>query len=194
MSTGMCSIDWINGADIMDFCDTVLSSARNPEPLVPGVDYNTSSTAYLNISVIDVNEAPVFGSTEYQAMVKENISVGNTILKVDARDPKGSSIRYRLEGDVFNWLKINSETGEIITNAALDRERTDTYKVRVIAVQSESPALESTVPVSINLVDVNDNLPMLTYPETHFCYLVRDSKAVLMKAMDKDLDPHFNSH
>ncbi|MGH0147218.1 UNVERIFIED_CONTAM: hypothetical protein FKN15_051388 [Acipenser sinensis] len=55
---------------------------------------------------------------------------------------------------------------------------------------TESPALESTVPVSINLVDVNDNPPMLTYPETHFCYPVRDSKAVLMKAVDKDLDPH----
>lgn len=164
--------------------------ARNPEPLVHGVVYNASSTAYLNISVIDVNEAPVFGSTEYQAMVKENISVGNSILKVNARDPEGSSIRYRLEGDVFNWLKINSETGDIITNTALDRERTDTYKVRVIAVQFESPALESTVPVSINLVDVNDNPPMLTYPETHFCFPVQESKAVLMKAMDKDLDPH----
>ncbi|RXN00145.1 Cadherin-17 [Acipenser ruthenus] len=164
--------------------------ARNPEPLVPGVVYNASSTAYLNISVIDVNEAPVFGSIEYQAMVKENIPVGNTILKVDAIDPEGSSIRYRLEGDVFNWLKINSETGDIITNTLLDRERTDTYKVRVIAVQFESPALESTVPVSINLVDVNDNPPMLTYQEPHFCFPVQEPKAVLMKAMDKDLDPH----
>ncbi|XP_041104728.1 cadherin-17 isoform X2 [Polyodon spathula] len=164
--------------------------ARNPEPLVPGVDYNTNSTAYLNISVIDVNESPVFGSPEYQATVKENISVGNTILKVDARDPEGSSIRYKLEGDVFNWLKINSETGDIITNSALDREITDTYKVRVIAVQFGSPALESTVFVSIYLVDVNDNPPMLIYPETHFCFPVHESKAVLMKAVDKDLDPH----
>uniref|UniRef100_A0A8C4TJW8 Cadherin 17, LI cadherin (liver-intestine) n=1 Tax=Erpetoichthys calabaricus TaxID=27687 RepID=A0A8C4TJW8_ERPCA len=153
--------------------------ARNPEPLVFGIDYNSNSSMYLAIGVNNVNEAPEFDSSFYHKVVLENITVGSVILRVHAIDPEGSLVRYRLEDDKFDWLTIDPNSGEITTQAYLDREVTSLYTIRVLA----------TVYVSISLEDVNDNPPSLDVRNNPhiFCYPLQQKYHVRINATDKDL-------
>jgi hypothetical protein len=69
--------------------------AENPEPLVSGVVYNTSSFASFRLIVTDVNEAPVFSQHIFQEKVSEDTAVGTKVGNVTARDPEGLGVRYR---------------------------------------------------------------------------------------------------
>lgn len=67
--------------------------AENPEPLVPGVEYNASSFATFNLFVTDVNEAPRFSQQVFQAKVSEDVAIGTKVGNVTAKDPEGLDIR-----------------------------------------------------------------------------------------------------
>lgn len=66
--------------------------ARNPEPLIEGVDYDNRSTTVVVIELVDVDEPPVFTVETVNVNVPENITVGTTILTADAKDPEGHKI------------------------------------------------------------------------------------------------------
>lgn len=71
----------------------IVFQAENPEPLVYGVNYNTSSSATFKLIVTDVNEAPVFSQRIYQAKVREDVAVGTKVGNVTAMDPENLDIR-----------------------------------------------------------------------------------------------------
>ena len=61
---------------------------------------------------------------------------------------------------LFLSFRINSSTGEIFTNEALDREVLNTHLLIVQARDMGVPQLQSTaVRVSITVTDINDNVP-----------------------------------
>lgn len=66
--------------------------ARNPEPLIEGVNYDDRSTAVVTIELVDVDEPPVFTLDIMNVNIPENVTVGTTILTADAKDPEGHKI------------------------------------------------------------------------------------------------------
>ena len=67
-------------------------------------------------------------------------------------------------------------SGILKLNKALDREKTPTLEVTVIAKDNVDPKLSSTATVSITVQDVNDNTPMFaTYK---LSYKVKEDAAV----------------
>lgn len=68
-------------------------SATNPEPLVPGVQYNSSSLTSFKVFVTNVDEPPVFHKTVYKAEVSEGIPVNSLVMTVEAYDPEGDTVR-----------------------------------------------------------------------------------------------------
>lgn len=68
-------------------------NATNPEPLVPGVQYNSSSLTLLQVLVTDVEEPPVFLKTVYNGEVSEDVSVNTLVMTVKAYDPEGDTVR-----------------------------------------------------------------------------------------------------
>ncbi|XP_044150499.1 cadherin-17 [Bufo gargarizans] len=163
--------------------------ARNPEPLVTGISYNDSSTTYLKIIVTDVDERPIFGNTIYHAQVREDVPIGTKLIKINASDPEGDTIQFSLRGDVFNWLKINEDTGDIFSKANLDRERKTFYEVEVIAAESKNPTMSSSVYFQLFLDDVNDNYPRLAkdyYDDIVFCYPLTKTESFEFSGIDDD--------
>ncbi|XP_052700895.1 protocadherin Fat 4-like isoform X2 [Crassostrea angulata] len=61
-------------------------------------------------------------------------------------------------------FNLNSTTGNITTNAPLDREDIDHYDYSVIAIQSKNPCKFATIPVKISVLDENDETPMFDQP------------------------------
>ncbi|KAM4688741.1 cadherin-17 [Discoglossus pictus] len=166
--------------------------ATNPEPLFTGIQYNESSVTYLRVFVTDVDEKPYFNQSIYQTQFKEDIPVGTKLATIPAFDPEGDSIRFQLQNNNLNWLRINEDTGEIFSNAILDRETRSHYEVKVLASERKNPKMVSTVQFHLYLMDVNDNAPMLSkdYSKTLFCIPLSKPESIIVEATDKDSPSH----
>ncbi|XP_047455537.1 cadherin-17 isoform X2 [Mugil cephalus] len=161
--------------------------ARNPEPLMKGLEYGSESTAIVSVSVTDVDELPKFSQKDLEITVPENTIKGTALLTVEAADPEGKEINYKMEGDEKDWLEIDSATGQIKTKKALDREELEAFDVTVTAFEKENPEKSSEQVVHVRLLDVNDNYPKLTESQAFIC--MQNPKPIILKAKDGDSDP-----
>ncbi|KAM8869376.1 cadherin-17 [Spinachia spinachia] len=161
--------------------------ARNPEPLMSGLEYGSDSTAFVSVSLTDVDEAPEFSLDVLEATVPENTTKGSVLLTVEAKDPEGKEISFKMDGDTRGWLTIDAATGEIKTKDKLDREVQETFEVTVTAFEKDNPVKLSERVLHVRLLDVNDNVPKLMETQAFIC--VRKPQPVIIKAQDADSAP-----
>uniref|UniRef100_A0A671P537 Cadherin-12 n=1 Tax=Sinocyclocheilus anshuiensis TaxID=1608454 RepID=A0A671P537_9TELE len=148
--------------------------------------------ATLKITVGDVDEPPVFSMDYYIMEVYENTRVGTEVGAVTARDPDSKNSPVRLE-DMINkdkavYFDIESISGVIRTTQLLDREDTPWHNITVMATEEDNPSLQSHVPVTVQVLDVNDNPPMInTEDEIIICESTRAAQVIqTITAVDKD--------
>ncbi len=111
----------------------------------------------INVTDIDENRAPVFteGSSATRT-VAENTAAGTNIGNViTATDPDNDTLTYSLGGQDASAFGIDTTTGQLRTNAALDYE---TKSVYVVSVTVSDGKLTTLIAVTINITDV-DELP-----------------------------------
>uniref|UniRef100_A0AC11AX02 Cadherin 17 n=1 Tax=Ovis aries TaxID=9940 RepID=A0AC11AX02_SHEEP len=166
----------------------IVVQAENPEPLVPGVQYNANSSATFRLMVTDVNEAPQFSQQVFEAKVSEAVAKGTKVGNMTAKDPEGLDVSYSLRGDKRGWLRIDPATGEIFSVAQLDREAESLYRVQVVATEVGGSYLSSTAQFHLTLTDVNDNPPRLVkeYTGLFFCYPLKAPGSLIFEATDDD--------
>lgn len=120
----------------------------------------------IEIKVTDANDnAPVIESALYNATVPEEESPPQTVIKVEAHDDDSNEngrISFRLVNDYEETFVIDSESGEIFTNIALDRESISFYEILVEAVDHGVPQLIGSSTVLVSVLDKNDNPPRFT--------------------------------
>lgn len=120
----------------------------------------------VEIKVTDANDnAPVIENALYNATVLEEASPPILLVKIDAHDEDSNEngrISYKLVNDYEETFDIDSETGEIYTNIALDRESIPFYEIIVEAVDHGTPQLIGTSTVIVTVLDKNDNPPRFT--------------------------------
>uniref|UniRef100_A0AAY4DMY1 Cadherin domain-containing protein n=1 Tax=Denticeps clupeoides TaxID=299321 RepID=A0AAY4DMY1_9TELE len=162
--------------------------ARNPEPLVSGVEYDERATTFVTVEILDVDEPPVFDMDVLEVTVPENLTVGATVLKMVAKDPEGREILFKLEGDERGWLQMDSSSGELKTKQKLDFEEARQLSVRVVAYEKNAPEKQAERDVSIQIVDVNDNIPQLVRSQAFIC--TKERKPVVLSARDADSAPY----
>ncbi|KAF7664238.1 hypothetical protein LDENG_00183690, partial [Lucifuga dentata] len=66
---------------------TLLIKVENEDPLVPDVGYGPTSTATVHVTVLDINEGPVFFPDPLMVTRMENIPVGTFVASLNATDP-----------------------------------------------------------------------------------------------------------
>ncbi len=111
----------------------------------------------INVTDIDENRAPVFteGSSATRT-VAENTAAGTNIGNaITATDPDNDTLTYSLGGQDASAFGIDTTTGQLRTNAALDYETKSIYTVSVTVSDGK---LTTTIAVTINITDV-DELP-----------------------------------
>jgi hypothetical protein len=90
-----------------------------------------SGTVAVTIHVEDVNDnPPAFPTSAILANVRENLPAGTKIRRISAQDPDlgdNGKIEFSLKGT--EDFRIDPDTGDLFTNARLDREKTESYKV-----------------------------------------------------------------
>ncbi|CAD5111751.1 DgyrCDS1030 [Dimorphilus gyrociliatus] len=133
-------------------------------------DGQLSSSVSVTIQVTDVNDnTPKFNPLTYFKAVRENETVGSSVITVhatDLDDPLTNShgnISYSIEsGNVGSAFSINPVSGRIDISASLDYESIKSYEIVTIAVDSEGSAVSKTgtTLVVINIEPSNDNIPV----------------------------------
>ena len=116
-------------------------------------------TVTINVADVDENLPPVFPGAATTRSVDENTVAGEDIgAPVEATDAdEDDALTYTLSGTDAASFDIISASGQLQTKAALDYETKDSYTVIVTA--TDEAGLSDAITVTINVADVDENLP-----------------------------------
>ncbi|XP_063801467.1 cadherin-11 [Pseudophryne corroboree] len=148
-------------------------------------------TATVKISIEDADEPPIFLEPSYTLEVDENAPPDTRVGRVHARDPDaaGTAIRYSIDRNtnLDRYFNIQDD-GVIKTTKALDREEIAWHNISVIATEASHNSYANAVPVTIKVLDKNDNAPEFPKPyEAFVCENVQPHKKFFsITAVDKD--------
>ena len=151
------------------------------------------------VRLTDENDnMPIFDLPDYTVSISENRPIGTTVdvvhatvdrvLATDRDSRDNGNILYHLEGPGAALFSITS--GDIISDVMFDREVNASIELVVVAIDSGSPPMSSSVNVLVQILDVNDNTPF--FDQTAYMVSVMESQAVnvpffRVTAMDNDV-------
>ncbi|XP_044881399.1 cadherin-23 isoform X12 [Mauremys mutica] len=162
------------------------------------LDYETKTSYLINVSATDqappnnqgfcsvyvsllneLDEAVQFSNLTYEAVITENIPTGSEVLRVLARSIDNlNQITYKFDpntnAQALSLFKINGITGVITVKGQVDREKGDFYTLTVVA-DDGGPKVDSTVKVTITVLDENDNSPQFDITSDSAVSVAEDS-------------------
>jgi hypothetical protein len=132
-----------------------------------GTPIPLSSSAAVTVNILNINDnPPLFTSPFYNGSVSEGDQPPVFVLAVEAVDLDGN-----LNGDPTYTIvtpgvpfDVGSSTGLLTTSLVLDREQVATYEFDIRVEDGGVPPMSSTVRVLVEVLDVNDNVPL--FPQT----------------------------
>ena len=156
---------------------TLHVAARNLRPFQgPNASAIVNPAVQVIVNVRDINdELVVFDQQSYHIQIYENTPKNQVIAILNATNPQ----RPLTDQDIYYWIEggskgaankffIDSSTGELVLKEAVDRDppaNEVSFKLRVFARDRLSiNTFNTSVPVVIEVVDVNDNPPSFDKP------------------------------
>ena len=144
--------------EIQDFFSITIVATDAGTPPLTG-DVNVSITA------LDINDNyPVFSQSSYSAVLLEDTAVGTEFLTINSTDidiDENAEAVYAIIDSFNDTFVIDNITGIISLARNLDYEEIQYYELNVTAMDGGEVPLLSSVMVSITIVDLNDNPPVL---------------------------------
>ena len=151
-----------------------------------------SNTVSVEIEVMDENDCrPVFTSPN-KSFIMEDEPVNFTASYFIAEDKdlgNASRVTFSLvEGNEHGTFYLDPTWGSLILKKTIDREKVDSYQLKIKASDHGSPPLSSTTTFTLSVVDVNDNDPYFS----NYFYKVsvpeNENSAHVLKVKATDLD------
>ena len=150
--------------------DFVLDSSTGAVTLARALDYESTSsyflsilvldgsggsaTTNLNVTVNDLNDSPQLLTTPYSLSIAENLQTGTNVIQVKASDEdSGDTLSYSLGGTNNGHFAISSSTGLVTTAQPLDQETVGSYTLNVTVTDDTASVIEA---LSITVIDTND--------------------------------------
>ncbi|XP_041807874.1 protocadherin-16-like [Chelmon rostratus] len=144
----------------------------------PGGAGRTGS-ATVRVTVTDENDnSPRLSQERVFLAVRENLLAGTGFGRVSATD-RDAGLNARLTYRLLHTdrhFQINSQTGEISTRLALDREQQSSYQLVVVVQDGGTPPRSATGTAHITVLDENDHAPSFTH--------VRPDRELLLQVME----------
>lgn len=153
------------------------------------------SVATVHITVLDKNDnSPRFINKDFSFFVPENFpgfgEIG-VISVTDADSGQNGWVALSIVNgsDIF---VIDTGKGLLRAKVSLDREQQSSYTLWVEASDGGDPTLSSMAKITILLLDVNDNPPVVLFPQSNMSYLLvlpstlPGSPVTEVYAVDKD--------
>lgn len=157
----------------------------------------------VTVRVMDVNDhRPVFEQQEYRFEIVENLDAVKfgrvRAIDADRGSSKNSEVRYRFVdlSEEEGLFRVDEITGDLYLLKALDYERATLYELELEAYdrsKDDSDSLSSTCVIRIDVLDTNDNVPVLSWPNDSNMPLViqltdNNLNHVTLNVTDKDSD------
>ncbi|XP_061091510.1 protocadherin-9-like isoform X2 [Conger conger] len=131
------------------------------------------SQAAVIVTVQDENDnSPKFTHNHFQFFVSENLlkySTVGVITVTDADAGENAALTLSIPSDNENFI-LDPYSGVITSNVSFDREQQRSYTFEVKAEDNGRPPSFSAAKVTINIIDVNDNPPVIIYPPTNMSF------------------------
>ncbi|XP_077448676.1 protocadherin-16-like isoform X2 [Stigmatopora argus] len=155
-----------------------------------------TGSATVRVTLTDENDnSPKLTRDRVFLAVRENMLAGTGFGRVSATDRDAgpnARLSYRLlHADAH--FQINSQTGEISTRQALDRERQSSFQLAVVVQDAGTPPRSATGTAHVSVLDENDHAPRFTHirPDRELIFQVDEglsSGVVLGLVSAKDPD------
>lgn len=146
--------------------------------IVRAVDQGTprrESIATVVLTVQDRNDnSPRFLNKDFTFFVPENFpgygEIGVlSVTDADTGENGWVALSIINGSDIF---MIDTGRGALRAKTSLDREQQGTYQLWIEAVDGGEPALSSITMVTVLLLDVNDNPPIVLFPQSNQSYML----------------------
>ncbi|XP_039601252.1 protocadherin-9 isoform X2 [Polypterus senegalus] len=128
------------------------------------------SQAAVIVTVQDENDnSPKFTHNHFQFFVSENLPKYSTVGVITVTDSdagENAAVTLSILNDNDNFI-LDPYTGVIKSNVSFDREQQSSYTFDVKAMDGGRPPRSSAAKVTINVIDVNDNSPVVIYPPSN---------------------------
>uniref|UniRef100_A0A3B3C894 Protocadherin 9 n=1 Tax=Oryzias melastigma TaxID=30732 RepID=A0A3B3C894_ORYME len=122
------------------------------------------------VTVLDENDNnPKFTHNHFQFFVSENLPKYSTVGVITVTDSdagENAAVSLSILNDNENFI-LDPFSGVIKSNVSFDREQQSSYTFDVRAIDSGRPPCSSAAKVTINVIDVNDNTPIVIYPPSN---------------------------
>ncbi|XP_059502538.1 protocadherin Fat 3a isoform X6 [Stegostoma tigrinum] len=156
-----------------------------------------SAVTTVNVNITDVNDnAPEFSREIYNAVISEDASIGDSVVKVLAEDCDSeinAQIHFSIvNGDPDNYFNISPVTGLIKVKERLDREKISGYSLTVQAKDTGTHSMSSTVTVNIDVSDINDNPP--DFIPANYSAVIQENKSVGTNILHLSVTDKDSSH
>ena len=153
-------------------------------------------TEEITINVVDQNRhMPRFEKHPQLLVVTENSTIGSLVYKFTATDRDGDNITFRLSHFGEPLFRMGLHSGELLVNKQLDYED---QPISYIVVSASDGTYTRSTPVTIKLVNINDNKPY--FPRKNYSVSIveirgenkgamqqqQHHKVIEVQAIDKD--------
>ncbi|KAM9332564.1 protocadherin-16 [Pholidichthys leucotaenia] len=138
-----------------------------------------TGSATVRVTVTDENDnSPRLSQERVFLAVRENLLAGTGFGRVSATD-RDAGLNARLIYRLLHTdrhFQINSQTGEISTRLALDREHQSSYQLVVVVQDGGTPPRSTTGTAHITVLDENDHAPSFIH--------ARPDRELLLQVME----------
>ncbi|XP_015187616.1 PREDICTED: cadherin-86C [Polistes dominula] len=163
---------------------------------------NLSTSVPVTIYLRDVNDnPPIFEQDSYEVTLSENVTAGTRVVQVHATDKDTGdfgNIQYtRIIGQGSEAFTMDPDRGLITVamGSSLDREIAPRLELSIEARDENGQGNRGVVPLIVNLLDVNDNVPIFE-KSIYIFFLNSDltnfTSPAMIKATDADAEPPNN--
>ncbi|CAL8270461.1 unnamed protein product [Boreogadus saida] len=125
-----------------------------------------SGSIAIHVTVLDANDnAPLFNQAVYRVSLPENSALDTVVAEViasDADEGLNGEVSYefgRISDLAAKLFNLNQKTGLITVKGSIDFEEETSYEMRIEA--KDGYGLTSNAKVIIDVIDVNDNAPLI---------------------------------
>ncbi|KAM3866614.1 protocadherin gamma-A2-like [Diretmus argenteus] len=153
-----------------------------------------SETCKVIVEVVDANDnKPSINIMSSSNSISEDVKQGTVVTMINIQDPDSNDngkVKCVLDENIhFTIVSTSNNFFSVVTDSELDRERDSEYNISVTCSDEGVPSLSSSVTLTLQISDVNDNAPVFER-SSYEAYIVENNTPGLsvftVKARDAD--------
>ncbi|XP_042073098.1 protocadherin beta-16-like isoform X1 [Haplochromis burtoni] len=153
-----------------------------------------ADTSKIVVEILDTNDnVPAINVMSKSSIIAEDITPGTVVTIINIQDPdsgENGNVQCNINKNIpFLVSSTSNNFFSILTDSDLDRERASEYNITVTCSDEGVPSLSSSVTLTLQISDVNDNAPVFER-SSYEAYIVENNTPGLsiftVKATDAD--------